>query len=276
MHKYLLAVFVLLTLFSCGEKKSQGVPVQFGNEPYDSAALHIALVPNRDCFPIYYAERTGIYDSLGLKVQIASFYSQMDCDTALMSRFTDGGYADLVRLQHYGKRTADLQKQWTGINRWTMFVCGALRVKDVKTLKGRTVAIARQSAENTYLQQILAEAGLSSTDIYKPQINDLLLRSKMLTGNQVDAAVLCWPYTSLARAFGHRSIHAQSAADANGCFVMRSKSVSTSDMKHKWALLEKGRRMAQDSIRLKGPRAYSLILQKDYGLPQSVADTLKY
>lgn len=274
MHKYLWAIFFLLTLLSCRDNKPADRPLQFGNEPYDSAALHVALIPNRDCLPIYYASRTGLFDSLGVKVQIASYPSQMDCDTALLSRFTDGGYADLIRLKQYGKRAADLQRKWSGSNRWQLFVCGTLRVKDTQSLKGRTVAIARESAEHTYLQQLLSEAGMPLTDVYRPQINSLPLRAKMLSGNQIDATLLCWPHTSMAHAFGHRRITGQSSADANGAFVVRNAQAASTQQK--WTLFEKGRRMAQDSLRLKGPQAYTLILQKDYGLPQAVADTVKY
>lgn len=276
MHKYLWAILLLLTFLSCRDNKPTDHPLQFGNEPYDSAALHIALIPNRDCLPIYYASRTGLFDSLGVKVQIASYPSQMDCDTALLSRLTDGGYADLIRLKQYGKQAADLQTKWSGTNRWELFVCGTLRVKDTKSLKGRTVAVARESTEYTYLQQLLSEAGIPFTDVYKPQINSLPLRAKMLSGNQIDASVLCWPHTSMARAFGHRRIAGQSSVDIHGAFVVRNNQFASAQLKQKWTLFEKGRRMAQDSLRLKGPQAYTLILQKDYGLPQAVADTVKY
>ena len=41
-------------------------------------------------------------------------------------------------------------------------------------------------------------------------------------------------------------------------------------------LLQKARDMALDSLRQKGNAAYSAILQREYGLPASVADTIKY
>ena len=98
----------------------------------------------------------------------------------------------------------------------------------------------------------------------------------MLTGDQIDAAMLCWPYTSLAYFEGHKCIYAQRFASSKGCFVMKSKRMADAPKHQQWQLFEKGRRMALDSIRIKGPKAYSIILQKDYGLPKSVADTIKY
>ncbi len=271
----LLSFALFCTVVSC--KKEQSAPAfNFGTERYDSAALHLALVPNRDCLPVYYAERAGIYDSLGLHLQIASYASQMDCDTALMGRFADGGWADLVRREHYGKRMAGLEVMWTGTQRWELFTSGPLRLNTLKSLSGHTVATARVSAEDKYLSAVVKESKVSADNVYRPLINDLRTRALMLNGSQVDAAVLTWPYTSLALSAGNRCLHAQRFADANECFVMKSRSLSNPARKRQWQLLEQGRKMALDSIRLKGLSVCAEVLRHDYGLPKAVTDTLKY
>lgn len=273
-HTVILSI-LCLCLASCKDNAPQEV-LNFGTERYDSAALHVALVPNRDCLPIYYAERTGLYDSLGLKLQIASYPSQMDCDTTLMGRIADGGWADRERMRTYGNKMKDIDPMWEGTQRWSIYTCEQLRIRDLKALKGRTISIARNSAENNYLLAMLNSAKISTEDAYFPQINNLKMRAQMLTGNQIDAAVLTWPYTSLAAANGHRCIATQRFADPNACFVMKSNRLKSSKRREQWKIFEKGRKMALDSIRIKGPKAYSIILQKDYGLPKEVADTLKY
>lgn len=52
--------------------------------------------------------------------------------------------------------------------------------------------------------------------------------------------------------------------------------MTQSKIKQQWDLFEKGRKMAQDSLRIKGPKAYSLILQQYYGIPKAIADTIQY
>ena len=192
-HTVILSI-LCLCLASCKDNAPQEV-LNFGTERYDSAALHVALVPNRDCLPIYYAERTGLYDSLGLKLQIASYPSQMDCDTTLMGRIADGGWADRERMRTYGNKMKDIEPMWEGTQRWSIYTCEQLRIRDLKALKGRTISIARNSAENKYLLAMLNSAKISAEDAYFPQINNLKMRAQMLTGNQIDAAVLTWPYT---------------------------------------------------------------------------------
>lgn len=269
-----LCFLMSLSLSSCKKEKNEQ-PLNFGTERYDSTALHVALVPNRDCLPIYYAERTGIYDSLGLNVQIASYGSQMDCDTTLMGNIADGGWCDKIRKTSYGKRMSHLETMWEGSQRWEVFTSKALRIRKVSSLVGHTIGIARSSAENEYLHLLLKAEKVNADNIYYPQINNLKMRAQMLTGDQIDAAVITWPYTSLARSEGHPCIAAQRFANKYECFVMNSKHL-TNVRKKQWKLFEKGRRMALDSIRIKGPSAYSIILQKDYGLPKEVADTIKF
>lgn len=275
--KFLSALLLVCIGTACNSNENgENVP-RYGQETYDSTALHVALVTNRDCLPVYYAARTGLFDSLGVKVQISSYRSQMDCDTALLGRFTDCGFADRQRLAHYGNKANGLIPKWSGTNHWALYVCGTLRVKDIKALKGKTIGISRNSAEYRYLLQLLDGAGLKvATDIYKPQINDWSIRTKMLSGNQIDATILSWPYTSLASAMGHRRLAGQKTADGNGCFVLKDGFLKEERQRRLWALFEKGYRMAQDSLKIKGAPAYSYILQKDYGLPQAVADTISY
>lgn len=272
----LLTLCLLPTLCISCKKEKPTQNINFGTERYDSTALHVALVPNRDCLPIYYAKRTGIYDSLGLKLQIATYGSQMDCDTTLMGNIADGGWCDNIRKKTYGKRMEHLRTMWTGTQRWEIFTSKSLRIHEASALVGHTIGTARSSAENEYLHLYLKSAKANVENIYFPQINNLNMRAQMLTGDQIDAAVITWPYTSMARSEGHHCLAAQRFADKNECFVINTKHTESDTRKQQWKLFEKGRQMALDSIRQKGAKVYSIILQKDYGIPKEVADTIRF
>lgn len=276
---YLFTLSAALTMgfAACGHKGEQQPVLNFGQERYDPEALHLALVTNSESLPIIYAERTGLYDTLGLKVQLAVYNDQPDCDTALLNRYADGGMADLTRLDTYGKRAATLRTLYTGGmgSRRALFVAGALRVKNVKALKGRTIGVTPRSADNEALNEALKQAGLGTGDVFRPQVADLRYREAMITANQIDATVLTWPYTALAQANGNHCIYLQKHPDGQTAFVTKSPHKPNAQTARQWELLEKGRRMALDSLRSPRCRArLSLILQKDYGLPRSVADTV--
>ena len=88
--------------------------------------------------------------------------------------------------------------------------------------------------------------------------------------------MLCWPYASMASAAGCKVLHAGKTEEKNGCFVAREKWRKQPQANRQVELLQKARDMALDSLRQKGNAAYSAILQREYGLPASVADTIKY
>lgn len=271
-----LAWVSLFCLLACQKQETPAVPMNFGNERYDSTALHLALMPNRDCLPLYYAQRTGLFDSLGLKVQIASYRSQMDCDTALLSRTADGGWVDNERLKHLGKPATQWHTLLKDSGCWQLLVNSKQRIKQVKDLNGRTLAISRQSASTAVLAEALRTGSLKPEQVYRPQINDLKLRASMLAAGQVDGAVLPWPYTSMATAQGCRTLYTEKEGGERGCLVVKAQLAQSEAGKRQLELLEKGRKMALDSIAKKGAAAYSLILQNDYGLPKEVADTVKF
>ena len=61
-----LVHFALCLLFLSACHNEQTIPPE-ELARRDSAALHVALMPVQDCFPFYLAERTGIYERLGLE-----------------------------------------------------------------------------------------------------------------------------------------------------------------------------------------------------------------
>lgn len=271
----LLPLSVWLCL-SCGSGEKEPQPLNFGTERYDSAALHLSIVTDKDCLPILYAKRTGLFDSVGVRVQLLVSESQADCDTALLGKYADGGMADLVRLDSYGKRANGLQTMWKATDQRAVFSCGTLRIKDMKALKGHTVAVSPRTADSQFLAEALKSASLKESDIYWPQLGSLQLRTQMLTGNQIDATVLVWPFTSQAAAASHRCIFRQKEPDGKSAFVMKAARMKNAEKARQWKLFEKARSLAIDSLRTPRSReAVSLILQKDYGLPREVADTIK-
>lgn len=263
-------------IFSCGNRERKEPPLNFGTERYDSAALHLSIVTDKDCLPIIYAKRCGLFDSLGVSVQLLVSNSQVDCDTALLGKYADGGMADLVRLATYARRKDNFQTMWKGSDTRALFSCGTLRIKDVKALRGHTVAVSPRTADSQFLLEALRSAKLGETDVYWPHLGSMRLRAEMLTGDQVDATVLFWPFASQARASGHRCIFWQEKPDGKAAFVMKADRMKKKDTALRWKLFEKARALALDSLRSPHCRAsVSLILQKDYGLPREVADTIK-
>lgn len=271
-----MACLALTTACGNGKSETDAQTLQFASPSarYDSTAIHLALRPTADCFPFYYAQRTGIYRRLGLTLELHTYRGQLDCDTALVGRWMDGGYADAQRLQEPHMKRAGLNVKSTGVDFWQLAVSGPLRVKDASKLSGRLVAVARESAESAYLDEILKESKVRTEDVFRPQVNDVALRAQMLAHRQVDAAMLCWPYTSVALAHADRILLSQPRSESGARFVVKKRGGREHLDTKALDLLKRGYEMAVDSMKVAPRDRVSAILQRDYGVETSIADTL--
>ncbi len=280
----LLSAAVALALGGCGkgDSKDAGTKVPAATPAPHAGAngggqvVTLALVPSADLLPLYYAERAGCFRKLGAVVRIETYRSQLDCDTALLGGRTDGGSADITRMEQCHKRAfAAFAPVWMSEAAWCPAVCGTLRVKNTAALKGRMVAISRQSADNAALSRALSQAKMKAESVYRPQINDLALRARMLDNGQVDAAMLRWPYTSAAVSAGHRLLPPAPSSGTTDALVLRTERLRKDGGKRLPALLRRGYNMAVDSLRHPRREVLLEVLCRDYGLAPEVADTIK-
>ena len=198
---YIILPFVIAGLFSCNDSKDDSVV------EYDSTALHVALVPTMDNLPLYYAKETGIYDSLGLNVELLTYSSAMDCDTAFTNGEADGVVSDIVKANIWRSRGDSVKVVMrTDLNLFLMSTHSS-RIKSVNNIKEKIMAITRNSALDYMADKVMEHIKLPLLQLNKPQINDIALRCKMTNQNQYDGAFLPEPYAMEAENNGaHRLI----------------------------------------------------------------------
>ena len=109
---YPLFLFHLFTFFffivcSCTHQQQQeATPPPADSIVNDTASLRIAVMPAMSCLPAYYAEWSGLADSIGLDIQLLRFQAQMDIDTAILFGHADIAFTDLIRIQRLSKDVA--------------------------------------------------------------------------------------------------------------------------------------------------------------------------
>lgn len=198
---YIILPFVIAGLFSCNDSKDDSVV------EYDSTALHVALVPTMDNLPLYYAKETGIYDSLGLNIELLTYSSAMDCDTAFTNGEADGVVSDIVKANIWRSRGDSVKVVMrTDLNLFLISTHSS-RIKSVNNIKEKIMAITRNSALDYMADKVMEHIKLPLLQLNKPQINDIALRCKMTDQNQYDGAFLPEPYAMEAENNGaHRLI----------------------------------------------------------------------
>lgn len=190
---------ILMVMTSCRE---QEVALSIDEQQcVDSLALHVAVMPVEDCLPLYLIEALALDDSCGLDLRLWRHSALMDIDTTYERSHVLLAYEDSIRLSHYsGGDTL-----WRRMPGRLLLVANRLKkVTDFKKLFERMIAVERWSKTDSFVSIIVEQSGLENSDVYRPQVNDVKLRYRMLQDGLVDCAILPQPYAGWANKQGHR------------------------------------------------------------------------
>ena len=204
-----LACMAVFGLYGCKQGDSAAAPES------DSAAIKLGLLPTMDCLPFYYADSTGIFDSLGIDVKLVTFESAMDADTAFAGGSIDAIVTDLVKATLWEDTDSVHTVMYGDLRLWLVTAKNA-RLLKVESMKDKIVGITRHSAVDFFTDKALEVAKLKSIDLNKPQINNLRLRTLMTDQNQYDGAVLPEPFASEAAARGAKRLLSSADLDLPG------------------------------------------------------------
>ena len=161
----------------------------------DSTYLSVAVLPVYDCIPFYYAEQEGLFDSIGVNVKLVTYNSAMDADTAFAKGKVHGAVTDIVKASLWMSK-GDSMKIVMAIDPEISLVTSmSARLFKPDDIKEKIIAITRHSMLDFTTDEILRSVKMSSEDLNKPQINDIILRTQMNNQNQYDGALLPEPYT---------------------------------------------------------------------------------
>ena len=80
------------------------MPAEADSTGIDTTVLRVAVMPAMSCLPVYYAERSGLADSLGLEMELLRYQAQMDIDTAIINGHVDVAFTDLIRCTRLSKQ----------------------------------------------------------------------------------------------------------------------------------------------------------------------------
>lgn len=202
MHKliYILSFLGLIGLFgSCGQTEKVKMDT-------DSTALKLGVLPTMECLPFYYADSIGIFDSLGIDVKLVTFEAAMDADTAFVNGRIDGIVTDLVKECIWRGNGDTAHVAMVGDLRLWLVTAPKARLLKAESIKEKIIGITRHSSVDYFADKILESVKLQSTELNKPQINNLRLRGLMVDQDQYDGAILPEPYASEAVARGAKRL----------------------------------------------------------------------
>lgn len=240
----------------------------------DSLALKVGVMPTLDCMPLFVAKERRLFDTLGVDVRLRMRKAQMDIDTALIGGSVEGAVSDSVRVARMRSRGTALTEVGTTNTSWQLVGNRSARLKAVKQLGDKMVAMTRYSATDFLTDHVLTGVKTTAT-VYRVQINDVPLRLQMLLNNEMDALWLPEPQATTAREHGHTVLWDTEKHNLwLGRVVFRDKALGDARVKKQIDVFKQAYNMACDSLNQRGVSAYADLVVKYCQTDQKTLDAL--
>ena len=257
-------------LASCSERQ-EATQSEADSTGIDTTILRVAVMPTMSCLPVYYAERSGLADSLGLDIELLRYQAQLDIDTAIIGGHVDIAFTDLIRTVRLSKQVA-LTPFASCDEPLSLISLKTKRVKRINQMKEQMIAISRLSATDYWCDHVLDSTRTSYDDIYRPQINDVRLRAEMLRQGLIDAAMLGEPFATWMMMLGHKRLFLSGGKQPQ-LYAWAACSSATKQQQQAF------RKLLDEAIGQLGKESEAAllrdILKQEYQLPPALTDTLE-
>ncbi len=266
MKRILYIIIAAACLAACADKGTKKVMTRAERlrmKKAESAALKIAVMPTLDCLPLFVARECRLFDTLGVDVRLKYFKAQMDVDTALAGCSVEGGVSDLVRTERLKQKGTPLDYLTATDGSWQLVVNRTARIKQLKQLDDKMLAMTRFSATDRFSDIALDSAKLKYDRVYRVQINDVNLRLLMLLNNEMDALWLPEPQATVARHHKHGVLmDSRKMKGSWGVLAIRTDRTADKSRQEQLKLLVKAYNTACDSINKRGVAHYMPLIEK--------------
>lgn len=206
----LLGLTILLLIFSgCGARKE--VAPDAGQQP----ALTIGLMPDVDSIPFIIAQEKGFFKEEGVQVTLTSFKSAVERDSALQSGNLDGAVSDVLAEAFARQGGFDTVITSATTGSYKLIAGQNEAVASLQDLRGRDVAISKNTIIEYVTDEIAAQGGLNAADINKVIVPQIPARLEMLQNGKIAAATLPDPLATLAIKNGGKLVNSSDQLGIN-------------------------------------------------------------
>ena len=267
MRRYLVFMILSLFLFSCGKsyeeqkRLSRAEKARLAKE--DSLALKVGTLPTLDCLPLFVAYDHHFLEKYGEDVRVKPYQSQIDCDDAMLKGKIEGNVTDVVRAQRMRHRGTALRYVAATNAYWQLFGNRLSRIHELKQLQDKMVGMARYSVTDMMTSMAVDSAKLKSEYVFRIQINDPVIRLRMLVNNELDAMFFTEPQATAARIQKHPVLMDSRKKDLRmGVIVFKEKAIADKRRQKQLTAFIKAYNEACDSINQRGMAFYGDIIKK--------------
>lgn len=256
------ALLTVILLASCGKNSSQ--------KATDSAQHHFTLgaMASVDYLPFAVAFDKGIYDSLGLDLQIERFFSPVERDAALQGEALDGTVTDYTSAALLNAAQLPIVLDMKCDGAFRLIVGRGKSISSLQDLKGKKLALSSNTVIEYTTDKLLAQVGITPEEVEKVEIAKIPLRLEMLRNGEIDAAVLPEPFATMALESGLVSLISTKELGINLTGIALTRDAA--ERKETLDLLHQGYNLGVQYMQ-QHPRAeWVKVLSQELGIPESV------
>lgn len=254
----LIALMGLLS--SCGGGKTSGEAIP---------PLRLGAMSSMDYLPYVVAQKTGIYDSLGLELEIVKFFSANDRDAAFRAGQVDGTVIDFTgaAIQQAAGMPLALIVRHDGYFK----LMADPTLTTMEDLLGKRLAVSRNTVIDYATDLMLRAAGIEADEVEKPEVQKIPLRMEMMLAGEVDASVFPDPFHTIATSRGFVALSSTRDLDISVVGTMMRR--ETLDEKTEAVkLLLQGYNLGVDYLLSHPLDDIRSILVEDAGVPEELVE----
>lgn len=269
-----LAVSVVVCLSACHSNDGNDADKDHKRSGNDSTSLRVGVTPTLDCLPVYLADELGLFDRQQADVRLVRFNAHMDGDEQLLNKSIDGTISDLVRAERLQTKGMALEYPIATNTYWQLVTNRLARITQLNQLGDKMLAITRYSATD-YLGNMAVDSAKPKNNVYRIQVNDVLIRLKMLETNSMDAMLLTEPQATQARTAKHPVLMDSRDKDLRfGVFAFRAGALRNHSKRQTLDKFINAYNQACDSLNIKGFKHYRDIVMRNCMIEEKVLKAL--
>ena len=270
-----LLILAVLTLVSCGksdkELQAERQAQKLAEREAYQKAYKIAVMPTMDCLPAYLLKDSLLYDTAKVDIRLCRFNAQMDCDTAMIGGSVQAAFSDLVRTERLKHRNKVLMHYLTDTNlNWQLIADKDSKLEQLSDLSDKIVAMTRFSGTDL-LTDMAVKKAKPKYQVFRVQVNDVLVRLAMLQNHEIDAYWFAEPQITKALSADNNSLFNSEDAGVHLGVVAIMDKVRRQDEEAAFAAAYD---KAVEQINKNGVKYYSALIQKYMKVDESVVRTL--
>ena len=270
-----LLILAVLTFVSCGksdkELQAERQAQKLAEREAYQKAYKIAVMPTMDCLPAYLLKDSLLYDTAKVDIRLCRFNAQMDCDTAMIGGSVQVAFSDLVRTERLKHRNKVLMHYLTDTNlNWQLIADKDSKLKQLSDLSDKIVAMTRFSGTDL-LTDMAVKKAKPKYQVFRVQVNDVLVRLAMLQNHEIDAYWFAEPQITKALSADNNSLFNSEDAGVHLGVVAIMDKVRRQDEEAAFAAAYD---KAVEQINKNGVKYYSALIQKYMKVDESVVRAL--